>query len=255
MVAPDDPRRQLRAYYEANPLMVSSPFGGVDSLNAPLLESVWDALGIDPRDAAVLDVGCGRGMARALVDQAGGMYTGLDFVVSGQGFRLVQGDALRLPFRDAAFDLVCCMDAFEHFPDPDAGAREFYRVLKPGGRMFLSVPNYANVAGAIKWLYETLGWYDVRTWAPFRRWQPQELELPMTGPWVRRIFRTAGFVRPRRIAHAGETGLGLCPWIDHPKMPDAIRFRVQRLFTRLGPGIVRVAPTASLHGFWKFEKE
>src|SRR5690606_5243033 len=142
-----------------------------------------------------------------------------------------------LPFRPETFDLVCCMDAFEHFPDPDLGAHEFFRVLKPGGRMFLSVPNYGNVAGVVKWIYERVGWYTPGTWAPFGRWQPQELEMALTGWRIRRIFGGAGFVRPVRIAHPGEVGLGLCPWIDHPKAPDAVRLRAQRLFARIGPGI------------------
>lgn len=255
MVESPEHRRQLQAFYEANPLMVSSPFGGVDVLNDSLLRSVWARLGVDVRGKHVLDVGCGRGLARHAVEAMGGRYVGLDFVVSGSGFPLVQGDALHLPFGAERFDVVCCMDAFEHFPDPDGGAREFHRVLTRGGAMFLSVPNYANVAGAVKWAYERAGWYEPQTWAPFRRWQAQELEMPMTGSWVKRIFEGAGFARSKRVAHAGEVGLGLCPWIDHPKVPDAIRFRLQRLFARVGPAVAAVAPTASLHGFWKFEKE
>ena len=255
MVESNDNRRLLRDFYESNPLMVSSPFGGVDTLNENFLREVWDKLGVDVRRKRVLDVGCGRGLARTIIEADGGRYTGVDFVLSGRGFPLVQGDGHNLPFAGESFDVVLCMDAFEHFPDPDAGAREFMRVLARGGCVFLSVPNYGNVAGIVKSVYETLGVYEKRTWAPFRRWQPQELEQPMTGPWVRRIFRGAGFTRLTRIAHAGEVGLGLCPWIDHPRMPDAIRFRAQRLFAALGPSLARIAPTSSLHGFWKLERD
>ena len=162
-------------------------------------------------------------------------------------------DAARLPFDDETFDGVLCFDAFEHFPDPDRAAAEFHRVLKATGCFFLSAPNYSNVAGIVKKVYEGLGIYARDTWAPFRRWQPQELETPLTGHRIRRIFAGAGFKRFRRLGHGAEVGLGLFPWIDHAKMPEAIQFRLQRLFARVGPPIARLCPAASLHGFWRMD--
>jgi ubiquinone/menaquinone biosynthesis C-methylase UbiE len=49
----------------------------------------------------------------------------------------VQGDAEHLPFPDAAFDIVTCRYAAHHFPRPLAAAREWARVLGPGGRLLL----------------------------------------------------------------------------------------------------------------------
>lgn len=43
-------------------------------------------------------------------------------------------DSERLPFPDAAFDLVTCRRAVHHFPDPPRAAAEIARVLRPGGR-------------------------------------------------------------------------------------------------------------------------
>lgn len=243
----------LQAFYEANPLMVSSPFGGVDGLNAELLRQVLDALEITITDRAVLDVGCGRGFTAALIDQMGGSYTGADFVVSRGGFRLAQSDAAALPFADDSFDVVFCIDAMEHFPDLGGVAKEFRRVLKPGGHWFLSAPNYANVAGVVKWWCERFGSYERDTWAPFRRWQPQELEQPLTPGIVKRVALQAGFNRVTRIGHGAEVGLGLFPWVDHPRMPEAIQFRLQRLFNAAGPGIARIWPSASLHVFYRMD--
>lgn len=240
-------------FYRANPRMVSSPFGGVDGIDADLLLEVLARLDIDLAGKRVLDVGCGRGFAGELVRDAGGMYFGADFVVSRHGIPIVQADAAHLPIAEAAFDVVFCIDAFEHFPDPAGVAREFRRVLRPGGTFFLSAPNYGNVAGLVKWGYETLGWYAPRTWAPFGRWQPQELETPLTSGKIRGWFRKAGFGSIQRMGHGTEVGLGLCPWIDHPKTPEAIRFRLQKAFAAVGPGIASVAPGASLHNFWRMD--
>ncbi|MCL4695042.1 MAG: methyltransferase domain-containing protein [Candidatus Hydrogenedentes bacterium] len=246
-------KRAIQEFYENNPLMVSSPFGGVDGINEALLESVFRNLAIDVADKHILDVGCGRGFTGEYIRARGGRYTGIDLVASGSDFPLALGDATHLPFPGASFDGVLCIDAFEHFPDGAAAAREFRRVLREDGFMFLSAPNYGNVAGLVKWACETLGGYDKNTWAPFRRWQPQELEQPLTGSRVRRLYGNAGFTRIRRIGHGPEVGLGLFPWIDHPRMPEAIQFRLQRLAAWAGPGIAQTFPWTSLHGFWKME--
>jgi len=245
---------RLRAYYEENPLMISSPFGGVDGINGDLFRAVLKRLGIELTGKAILDAGCGRGFARNIVAADGGSYMGVDLVANGEGFPLACAEASRLPFPEATFDGVFCIDVFEHIPDGDRAAREFYRVLRPGGFLFLSVPNYGNIAGAVKVLYEALGWYEKDTWAPFRQWQPQELEACLTARRVSGLFRRAGFSLCRRIGHGPEVGLGLFPWIEHARMPEAIKFRLQRLFARAGPGIVTIWPGASMHSFWRLER-
>ena len=57
----------------------------------------------------------------------------------GQG---VNGSALALPFADAAFDVVGAFDVLEHCEPEAVAMREFTRVLRPGGRLLLSVPAY-----------------------------------------------------------------------------------------------------------------
>ncbi|RAZ80250.1 class I SAM-dependent methyltransferase [Mesorhizobium atlanticum] len=67
----------------------------------------------------------------------------LDYAASRQGpdSRITwrQADALKLPFDDAAFDLVCCQFGAMFFPDRPAAYREAKRVLKPGGHFLFSV--------------------------------------------------------------------------------------------------------------------
>ena len=50
-----------------------------------------------------------------------------------------EGDAMTLPFADAEFNLVCCHQGLQFFPDRLAAIREMFRVLIPGGRLLLSV--------------------------------------------------------------------------------------------------------------------
>jgi SAM-dependent methyltransferase len=52
----------------------------------------------------------------------------------------VWGDAQRLPFASARFDTVLAAEMLEHIPDPDSCVREIARVVRPGGRLLLTVP-------------------------------------------------------------------------------------------------------------------
>ncbi|MFH1035194.1 MAG: class I SAM-dependent methyltransferase [Pseudomonadota bacterium] len=101
-----------------------------------------------PAGGLLLDSGCGLGY---LSEVLGRGYTrvGLDQELSslllnrrrGQD-RMVRGSLCHLPFRDASFDLALCSEVLEHMPqglDRQALA-ELARVLKPGGRLLVTVP-------------------------------------------------------------------------------------------------------------------
>jgi demethylmenaquinone methyltransferase/2-methoxy-6-polyprenyl-1,4-benzoquinol methylase len=83
-------------------------------------------------------------MAFALRREGGAQITGADFshamlklatAKSDPGHRIdwIEADALRLPFPDQSFDLVTSAFGFRNLADYDAGLREMFRVLKPGG--------------------------------------------------------------------------------------------------------------------------
>jgi SAM-dependent methyltransferase len=52
----------------------------------------------------------------------------------------VFADGARLPFADATFDNVVCLEVLEHVPDPAIVIAEIARVLRPGGQAWLSMP-------------------------------------------------------------------------------------------------------------------
>ena len=89
----------------------------------------------------VLDVGCGRKPYRDLVSAA--RYVGLDVdspVTRALGAADMFYGGGKFPLADAIFDGVLCSQVFEHVFTPEAFLSEIYRVLRPGGRLLLTVP-------------------------------------------------------------------------------------------------------------------
>jgi SAM-dependent methyltransferase len=68
---------------------------------------------------------------------------------------IMEGSAMELPFADGTFDRIICSEVLEHIPDENVGMRELTRVLKPGGRMAVSVPTFFTEAiyGKLSYLY------------------------------------------------------------------------------------------------------
>lgn len=104
-------------------------------------------LGLAPGDG-VLDVACGPGnFTRAFSRSVGevGLAVGIDASTTmldravrdtrAESVAYVRGDAVRLPFRDASFDAVCCFAALHLFEEPFTALDHMARVLTPGGRI------------------------------------------------------------------------------------------------------------------------
>jgi SAM-dependent methyltransferase len=89
-----------------------------------------------PKDLAVLDVGGRIQPYRALLP--GARYLAIDLRYTP--LVDVVANAEQIPFSSQRFDLVLCTQMLEYAPDPGQVLSEIYRVLKPGGRLFLSVP-------------------------------------------------------------------------------------------------------------------
>ena len=110
----------------------------------------------------ILDVGCGRGRHTHAAYfhkrcTALGLDLGFDDVLTTRDgflgnpdlepqiggprrYGLTVGDALALPFPDQSFDRLICSEVLEHIPDYRAAIAEIKRVIKPGGRVGISVP-------------------------------------------------------------------------------------------------------------------
>ena len=104
-----------------------------------------------PLDARVLEIGCGPGFVteRLLALVPEGSVTGIDndeYMVELAGSRLAglkraevrEGSVTDTGFPDASFDAVTARLVFQHLPDPKAALSEVRRVLRPGGRLFVT---------------------------------------------------------------------------------------------------------------------
>ena len=135
---------------ERDPAAVRGMFDSIapryDALNHLLsfgLDFGWRArlvreMGLPP-DARLLDVCAGTGdlaLAFREVKPVGCDFSlGMLGIGKAKGLSAVAGDALRLPFRDGAFDAAVCAFGFRNTSDWAQAAREFVRVARPGGKV------------------------------------------------------------------------------------------------------------------------
>jgi SAM-dependent methyltransferase len=101
-----------------------------------------------PPHAKLLDAGCGSGRTLDELARYGSAY-GIDSsawalaAARGRGHRQVRLASLeRLPYPDATFDVVTCLDVLEHLPNDERALVELRRVTTPGGHLLLTVPAY-----------------------------------------------------------------------------------------------------------------
>lgn len=98
----------------------------------------------------VVESGCGTGSWVLYLHQQGIKdVVGVDNYVpalkqlEARGGHAVEGDVRQLPFDDSSVDACLSLGVVEHFPEgPDALIREMWRILAPGGYMFVTVPYY-----------------------------------------------------------------------------------------------------------------
>ena len=181
----------------------------------------------DLQNRRILDIGCGRGgfacwLARH--EAAPREVVGCDFsgsavekaksfakTIGVDNMRWYTADIQSLSqFQDGEFDTITSTETVEHVPDPLLAISELARVLKPGGRLYLTTPNYFSTIGLLR-LYVTF--VRRRKWdecgQPIVHWTM----LPRTRRWI----SAAGL----RIIETNSTGHYL-PFPGRP--PIRVRF-------------------------------
>jgi len=183
----DDRKQAIADTFDA----VSSRYGvtGPDFF-WPLGTALVESAGIGAGER-VLDVACGTGAVSSAAAEVRASVTAIDMspamveTARRKGIDAHVMDAERLDFTDESFDHVLCGFALFFLPDPERAVREGRRVLRPGGRLALSV-----FAG-----------FDPR-WSWIEEWTPERLKRPLGTMFdseaeLEAVLRPAGFEEVR----------------------------------------------------------
>jgi SAM-dependent methyltransferase len=166
----------------------------------------------DLADKTVLEIGCGRGgVSRYLssLEPAPKVVYGCDFSEKGieiarnrygetDNLKWMKQDIMNQTFPDAFFDTVFSLETIEHVPDSRKALSEMFRVLKKGGRLYLTCPNYFNLVGLWCIYRKMIGNPYTEGGQPYVRY----LLLPQLFRWFKQVgfeveyFNTGGIVLP-----------------------------------------------------------
>jgi len=113
----------------------------------------WFDKAIDWQGQSVLDLGCAGGFMAEALDDRGARVTGIDPArdaiaaaqahaqSTGRDITYDVGVGEALPYEDASFDTVVCVDVLEHVSDLQKVIAEIARVLRPGGTLCFDTIN------------------------------------------------------------------------------------------------------------------
>jgi SAM-dependent methyltransferase len=109
----------------------------------------------------VLDVGCGSGKISVPLSGMGFEVVSLEcdfgplrwFRRQEPDARLLNGDAIALPFVDCCFDIIVAVELLDYVEARGRFYKEAYRTLRPGGTLMATLTNKLSIKGAIYGLY------------------------------------------------------------------------------------------------------
>lgn len=178
------------------------------------LATVLELAGEGPGEA--VDAGMGPGRLLAEMERRGWRVSGIDtsaeMVTLARGRlpdareRLVQAPIERLPFADASFDLAVATGVLEYADDLEAALGELARVVRPGGRAIVSLPNWWSASAIMRGraLYPLASVANRATPPPPRRLvRPEELDRLLRAAELEPIAVRRTSFRPRALRRLG----------------------------------------------------
>lgn len=146
----------------------------------------------------ILEIGCGRGgFACWLSSQkfAPDLIVAADYSSSAiqkasefakmhgiTNISWIEADIQSIPFEKESFDTVISCETIEHVPNPVLAVQELARVLKPGGTLYLTTPNYFNFFGIYRGYKRLIGKPFQEAGQPINNF----VMLPLTLLWVKK---------------------------------------------------------------------
>jgi SAM-dependent methyltransferase len=174
-----------------------------------------------PTEAIVLDVGGRIQPYRVLL--LGIRYLAIDLHVTP--LVDVVANAERIPFRSQEFYLVLCTQVLEYVPEPGLVLSEIHRVLKPGGRLLLSVPTvFPRDADEDRWRFLPAAIRQLLS-------AFSEVEILPEGSSIAGFFRTLN--------------LYLHLFARYPVMQRALRYTVIPALNLIGLGLEKMVRTSN----------
>jgi SAM-dependent methyltransferase len=112
----------------------------------------------EPKGMKILDVGAGEGALTQKLYEMGYEMSACDFSPEAFKFNKVSCDGVDItkpfPYADRSFDLVIAVEVTEHILDHENFFREINRILKPGGRLYISTPNILSMKSRFRFLLQ-----------------------------------------------------------------------------------------------------
>jgi uncharacterized protein (TIRG00374 family) len=118
------------------------------------------------QNESILDLGCGSGVISRKCAELGGNVVGSDLsrpsVLYAQNrgnekTNFIAADAQNLPFKPHTFDVVILGNIIEHVPEPEKMIAEVSAILKPGGRISITMPNSHSLWPLIEFFWDHFG--------------------------------------------------------------------------------------------------
>lgn len=195
----------LASFYPSDYVPYQSPLAVPSGLKAVVIKVTMPGVGTtgDPDfdySGYLLDVGCGSGnyllRARAKGWQVKGVELSPQAAEQGRahGLDIFCGTLQEARLPGAAFDYVRLNHVFEHLLDPNETLQEIKRILRPGGKLFIGVPNRASLAARVFKEY----WYQLAPPVHIFHWSPKTLAM---------ILEKNGFRVERTRFNSDYTGL------------------------------------------------
>lgn len=115
------------------------------------------------RRGKILDIGCAEGTLIDIAKKRGWDVTGIEpnknfikWAKKNYDIEIIQGSIPNKRLRKGSFDVITLLDVVEHVPDPEKFLRECSHLLKKGGNMFISTPDFSSIHSRLmgrKWFY------------------------------------------------------------------------------------------------------
>ncbi|MHB1078864.1 MAG: class I SAM-dependent methyltransferase [Prosthecobacter sp.] len=125
----------------------------------PILDAALAKLGAVSSGAALLEFGAGTGnlLQRLVNSNCQGILTGADILPRPawlpESIGWIQTDLNQsVNLNERSFDIIVSTEVIEHLENPRAVAREFARLLRPGGRVVLTTPNQESIRSFVSLL-------------------------------------------------------------------------------------------------------